>query len=118
VNLCLAYAFVDNPNFVSAGKMHQDFDLENPEDDRLLDALSLLEIHGDEVRQSIADAKSAFSRLFPYFFAKKEQPDTFAALAKHFNPEEDLGLGLRQEGLKIGVEGTIALVAESQQNVD
>jgi hypothetical protein len=27
-------------------------------------------------------------------------------------------LGLRQEGLKIGVEGTIALVAESQQSVD
>jgi hypothetical protein len=45
--------------------MHQDFDLENREDDRLLDALSLLEIHGDEVRQSISDAKSAFSRLFP-----------------------------------------------------
>jgi hypothetical protein len=39
--------------------------------------------------------------LFPYFFAKKEQTDTFAALAKHFIPEEDLGLGLRQEGLKI-----------------
>ncbi|KAK1602575.1 hypothetical protein QYE76_037467 [Lolium multiflorum] len=98
--------------------MDDDFDLENLEDDHLLDALSLLEIHGEKVRQSIAGAKSAFSRLFPYFFAKKEQPDTFAALAKHFIPEENLGLGLRQEGLKIGVEGTLALVAESQQNVD
>ncbi|KAK1603651.1 hypothetical protein QYE76_027324 [Lolium multiflorum] len=100
------------------GRMHQDFELEKPEDDRLLDALSLLEIHGDEVRQSISDAKSAFSRLFSYFFTKKEQPDTFAALTKHFIPEEDLELALQQEGLKIGVEGTIALVAESQQSVD
>jgi hypothetical protein len=80
--------------------------------------LSLLEIHGDEVRQSIADARSGLSRLFPYFFAKKEEPDTFAALTKCFIPKEDIGLGLRQEGLKIGVEGTIALVADSQQNVD
>ncbi|KAK1651087.1 hypothetical protein QYE76_068892 [Lolium multiflorum] len=31
---------------------------------------------------------------------------------------EDLGLKLRQEGLKIGVEGTIALIADSQQDVD
>jgi hypothetical protein len=98
--------------------MLHDFELENPANDRLLDALSLLEIHGDEVRQSICDAKLAFSRLFPYFFAKKEKPETFAALARQFIPEEDLGLGLRQEGLKIGVEGTIALVAESQQSID
>jgi hypothetical protein len=32
--------------------------------------------------------------------------------------QEDLGLGLRQEGLKIGVEGTIALVDDSHRNVD
>ncbi|KAK1604652.1 hypothetical protein QYE76_028325 [Lolium multiflorum] len=99
-------------------KMSQDFELQKPEDDRLLDALSLLEIHGDLVRRSIFDAQAAFSRLFPYFFPKKEQPSTFAALTKCFVPEEDLGLALRQENLKIGVEGTIALVAESQQNVD
>ncbi|KAK1626381.1 hypothetical protein QYE76_000696 [Lolium multiflorum] len=99
-------------------KMSQDFTLENPEDDRLLDALSLLEIHADLVRRSIFDAQAAFSRLFPYFFPKKKEPDTFAALAKSFVPQEDLGLALRQENLKIGVEGTIALVAESQQNVD
>ncbi|KAK1611408.1 hypothetical protein QYE76_035081 [Lolium multiflorum] len=98
-------------------KMSQDFQLEKPEDDRLLDALSLLEIHGDEVRHSTSDAKTAFSRLFPYFFPKKEQPDTFATLIKHFIPEEDLWLTLRQENLKIGVEGTIALVAKSQQNI-
>ncbi|KAK1645827.1 hypothetical protein QYE76_063632 [Lolium multiflorum] len=47
-----------------------------------------------------------------------EQPNTFASLTTHFIPKEDLGLALRQENLKIGVEGTIALVAESQQSVD
>ncbi|KAK1630837.1 hypothetical protein QYE76_005152 [Lolium multiflorum] len=99
-------------------KMSQDFVLEKPEDDRLLDALSLLKIHPDLVRHSIFDAQAAFSRLFPYLFPKKKEPDTFAALAKSFVPQEDLGLALRQESLKIGVEGTIALVAESQQNVD
>ncbi|XP_051199974.1 uncharacterized protein [Lolium perenne] len=99
-------------------KMGQEYQLEKPEDDRLLDALSLLEIYGDEVRQSVSDAKAAFSRLFPYFFPKTNEPNTFAALAKRFNPKEDLGLVLRQENLKIGVEGTIALVAESQQSVD
>ncbi|KAK1646569.1 hypothetical protein QYE76_064374 [Lolium multiflorum] len=97
--------------FVSAGKMSQDFVLEKPEDDRLLDALSLLEIHADLVRRSIFDAQAAFSRLFPYLFPKKKEHDTFAALAKSFFSQEDLGLALRQENLKIGVEGTIALVA-------
>ncbi|KAK1648406.1 hypothetical protein QYE76_066211 [Lolium multiflorum] len=99
-------------------KMSQDFELEKPEDDRLLDALSLLEIHGDEVRRGIFDAKTEFSRIFPYFFPKKEQPNNFVALTKHFLPKEDLGLNLRQENLKIGVEGTITLVAESQKSVD
>jgi hypothetical protein len=42
--------------FVSVGKMSQDFELQKPEDDRLLDALSLREIHGDLVRRSIFDA--------------------------------------------------------------
>jgi hypothetical protein len=74
--------------------MSQEFELEKPDDDRLLDALSLLEIYGDEVRRSISDAKAAFSRLFPYFFPKTEQPNTFAALTKHFLPKEDLGLAL------------------------
>ncbi|KAK1650306.1 hypothetical protein QYE76_068111 [Lolium multiflorum] len=78
-------------------KMSQDFVLEKPEDNSLHDALSFLKIHAD---------------------LKKKEPDTFAALAESFVPKEDLGLALRQENLKIGVEGTIALLAESQQNVD
>ncbi|KAK1615711.1 hypothetical protein QYE76_021228 [Lolium multiflorum] len=58
--------------------------LENPEDDELLDALSLLEIHGTEARNRLAEAEAGLSRLFPYFFKKKEE-----------------GLQLRQEGLKV-----------------
>ncbi|KAK1602589.1 hypothetical protein QYE76_016858 [Lolium multiflorum] len=50
--------------------------------------------------------------------AQTQEPKIFTNLAKHFNSQEDLGLKLRQEGLKIGVEGTIALVADSQQDVD
>ncbi|KAK1626704.1 hypothetical protein QYE76_001019 [Lolium multiflorum] len=99
-------------------RTHQAYEVEDPEGDQLIDALSLLEILGDEAREGLADAEAGLSKLFPYFFPKKEEPDTFTALAKSFNVPEDLGLKLRQEGLKIGVEGTIALIADSQQNVD
>ncbi|KAK1642028.1 hypothetical protein QYE76_059833 [Lolium multiflorum] len=109
---------LESQNRRFARKMSQDFELQEPEGDRLLDAFALLEIHGDLARRRIADARTAFTHLFPYFFPKKKQPDAFFDLAKHFIPEEDLGLAFRQENLKIGIEGTIALVAESQQNVD
>ncbi|KAK1648413.1 hypothetical protein QYE76_066218 [Lolium multiflorum] len=100
------------------GRTHQAYEVEDPEGDQLIDALSLLEIHGDEAREGLADAEAGLSKFFPYFLPKKEEPDTFTALAKSFNVPEDLGLKLRQEGLKIGVEGTIALIANSQQDVD
>ncbi|KAK1650272.1 hypothetical protein QYE76_068077 [Lolium multiflorum] len=99
-------------------RTNQEYELESPEGDQLLDALSLLEIHGDEARDGLSEAKIGLSRLFPYFFKKKEEPATFVALAKCFTSPEDLGLQLRQEGLKVGVEGTMALIAESQQQVD
>ncbi|KAK1610913.1 hypothetical protein QYE76_034586 [Lolium multiflorum] len=99
-------------------RTHQEYELENPEDDELLDALSLLEIHGAEAHNGLDEAEAGLSRLFPYFFHKKERPAVFIDLAKCFNGNEDLGLQLRQEGLKVGVEGTMALVAESQQQVD
>ncbi|KAK1692678.1 hypothetical protein QYE76_009375 [Lolium multiflorum] len=99
-------------------RTHQEYELENPEDDELLDALSLLEIHGTEARNGLDEAEAGLSRLFPYFFHKKEEPAVFIDLAKCFTGNEDLGLQLRQEGLKVGVEGTMALIAESQQQVD
>ncbi|KAK1653068.1 hypothetical protein QYE76_070873 [Lolium multiflorum] len=99
-------------------RTHQEYELENPEDDELLDALSLLEIHSTEARNGLAEAEAGLSRLFPYFFKKKEEPAFLIDLAKCFTSNEDLGLQLRQEGLKVGVEGTMALIAESQQHVD
>ncbi|KAK1618246.1 hypothetical protein QYE76_023763 [Lolium multiflorum] len=108
---------VSRPESEAAGKTNQEYELENPEGDQLLDALSLLEIHG-KARDGLVEAKIGLSRLFPYFFKKKEEPAIFVDLAKCFTSQEEIGLQLRQEGLKVGVEGTIALIAESQQHVD
>ncbi|KAK1697073.1 hypothetical protein QYE76_013770 [Lolium multiflorum] len=101
-----------------AGRTHQEYEVDGPVGDELLDALTLVEIHGDEARDGLENAEAGLLKLFPYFFPKKETPSTFVELAKTFNGPEDLGLKLRQEGLKIGVEGTIALTADSQQDVD
>ncbi|KAK1643684.1 hypothetical protein QYE76_061489 [Lolium multiflorum] len=100
------------------GQTNQEFDLENPADDPLLDALSYLEFHGQEIREGVVNADAGLSKLFPYFFPKKEEPKTFLALANDFNPPEDLGLKMRQENMKVAVENTVALVADSQQTVD
>ncbi|KAK1647607.1 hypothetical protein QYE76_065412 [Lolium multiflorum] len=96
----------------------QEFELENPDDDALLDALSFLEFHGTEAREGMDEAKAGLSKLFPYFFPKKEEPATFLGLAKCFNPPEDLGLKMRHENMKVAVESTVALVADSQQTID
>ncbi|KAK1650691.1 hypothetical protein QYE76_068496 [Lolium multiflorum] len=77
-----------NRRFVS--KTSQEFELEDPDNDPLLDALSFLEFHGTEAREGIDQAKAGLSRLFPYFFPKKEEPATFLALAKCFNPPKIL----------------------------
>ncbi|KAK1631771.1 hypothetical protein QYE76_006086 [Lolium multiflorum] len=86
---------------------NQDFDLENPINDPLLDALSYLELHGSEIREGVANANAGLSALFPYFFPKKEEPPTFLTLAKSFNSSEDLGLKMRQENMKIAVEALL-----------
>ncbi|KAK1699426.1 hypothetical protein QYE76_016123 [Lolium multiflorum] len=95
---------------------NQGFDLKNPVNDPLLDTLSYLELHGSEIREGVSNASAGLSTLFPYFFPKKEEPPTF--LAKSFNSSEDLGLKMRQENMKVVVESTVALVADSQQTVD
>ncbi|KAK1619143.1 hypothetical protein QYE76_024660 [Lolium multiflorum] len=93
----------------------QEFELEEPENDALLDALSFLEFHGSEAREGIDHAKAGLSRLFPYFFPKKEEPATFLKLAECFDPSEDLGLRVRHENMKVAVESTVALVADSSK---
>ncbi|KAK1682603.1 hypothetical protein QYE76_043451 [Lolium multiflorum] len=96
----------------------QEFELEDPDNDVLLDAVSFLEFHGTEAREGMDEARAGLSKLFPYFFPKKEEPATFLGLAKCFNPPEDLGLKMRHENMKIAVESTVALVADSQQTID
>ncbi|KAK1627100.1 hypothetical protein QYE76_001415 [Lolium multiflorum] len=96
----------------------QEFELEDPDNDVLLDAVSFLEFHGSEAREGMDEARAGLSKLFPYFFPKKEEPATFLGLAKCFNPPEDLGLKMRHENMKIAVESTVALVADSQQTID
>jgi hypothetical protein len=54
----------------------------------------------------------------PHFFPTETQPEIFSQLTHHFLVEEDLALAYRQARLKIGVEGTIALVAATGQEVD
>ncbi|KAK1642066.1 hypothetical protein QYE76_059871 [Lolium multiflorum] len=108
-------AFNESRRFVA--RTAQEFQLDEPANDSLLDALSLLEVHGSG-HGGIDQAKAGLSRLFPYFFPKKEEPATFLDLAKCFNPSEDLGLRVRHENMKIAVENTVALVADSQQSID
>ncbi|KAK1677779.1 hypothetical protein QYE76_038627 [Lolium multiflorum] len=103
-----------NRRFVN--KTSQEFELEDPDNDPLLDAVSFLEFHGTEARDGIDEARTGLSRLFPYFFPKKEEPATFLGLAKCFNPPEDLGLKMRHENMKVAVESTVALVADSQHH--
>ncbi|KAK1650901.1 hypothetical protein QYE76_068706 [Lolium multiflorum] len=105
-----------NRRFVN--RTSQEFELENPDNDSLLDAVSFLEFHGTEAREGMDEAKAGLSKLFPYFFPKKEEPATFLGLAKCFNPPEDLGLKMRHENMKVAVESTVALVADSQQTID
>ncbi|KAK1665602.1 hypothetical protein QYE76_053761 [Lolium multiflorum] len=105
-----------NRRFVN--KTSQEFELEDPDNDALHDAVSFLEFHGTEAREGIDEARTGLSRLFPFFFPKKEEPATFLALAKCFNPPEDLGLKMRHENMKVAVESTVALVADSQQTID
>ncbi|KAK1693434.1 hypothetical protein QYE76_010131 [Lolium multiflorum] len=113
-----ARAEADKAKTDAADRTSQEFELEDPDNDPLLDAVSFLEFHGTEAREGIDQAKAGLSRLFPYFFPKKEEPATFLALAKCFNPPEDLGLKMRQENMKVAVENTVALVADSQQTID
>ncbi|KAK1648356.1 hypothetical protein QYE76_066161 [Lolium multiflorum] len=105
-----------NRRFIS--RTAQEYELEDPDNDPLLDAVSFLEFHGTEAREGIDEAKAGLLRLFPYFFPKKEAPATFLNLAKCFNPPEDLGLKMRHENQKVAVESTVALVADSQQTID
>ncbi|KAK1665194.1 hypothetical protein QYE76_053353 [Lolium multiflorum] len=63
-------------------RTHQEYEVDGPVGDELLDALTLVEIHGDEARDGLENAEASLLKLFPYFFPKKETPSTFVELAK------------------------------------
>jgi hypothetical protein len=46
------------------------------------------------------------------------QPQIFSELVRRFLAQEDLVLAYQRENLKVEVEGTIALVTDSRQDVD
>ncbi|KAK1602383.1 hypothetical protein QYE76_018147 [Lolium multiflorum] len=88
------------------------------EEDPLLDTLTVLEMNCTLARDCLKAARIAFERMFPHFIPKTNLPEKFYLLPKHFNGKDDPALAHRQASLKIGVEGTIALVAASGEKVD
>ncbi|KAM0871310.1 hypothetical protein ACQ4PT_039477 [Festuca glaucescens] len=102
----------------STGKMGDQYNLRQELDDRLLDTLDILELNCDLACKCITFARNALKRVFPHFFPKETQPEIFSQLAHHFLAKDDPALAYHQASLKIGVEGTIALVAASGQKID
>jgi hypothetical protein len=98
--------------------MDEEYTLHQESDDRLLYTLAILELNCDLARTNISSARAALKRFFPHFFPKDTQPEIFSELTQRFLAKEDPVLAYRQASLKIGVEGTIALVAASGQEVD
>ena len=88
------------------------------EEDALLDTLSILEINCTLARDCLKAGRFALERIFPHFFPKAALPDKFELLAKSFTDKGDPALAHRQSSLKIGVEGTIALVMASGEKID
>ncbi|KAK1699495.1 hypothetical protein QYE76_016192 [Lolium multiflorum] len=101
---------------LSNQKKWVNFTLHEAEEDRLLDTLSILELHGDLARCvfKLGRVPRASSPVLPQTAGHRN----FSELARRFLPEEDLSLAYRQENLKVGLERTIALVADSHQTVD
>ncbi|KAM0899770.1 hypothetical protein ACQ4PT_021062 [Festuca glaucescens] len=100
-------------------KMGEHYTLNQESDeDHVMDALTILELNCDLARKCLTSAQNALRRIFPHFFPKITQPEIFAQLAQQFLAKDDPALAYRQASFKIGVEGTIALVAASGQKVD
>ncbi|KAM0893482.1 hypothetical protein ACQ4PT_025098 [Festuca glaucescens] len=103
----------------STGKMGEHYTLNQESDEyRVMDTLTILELNCDLARECLTSARNALRRIFPHFFPKIMQPEIFAQLAQQFLAKDDPASAYRQTSLKIGVEGTIALVAASGQKVD
>ncbi|KAK1629569.1 hypothetical protein QYE76_003884 [Lolium multiflorum] len=99
-------------------KMGEQYTSNQESDDRLNDDLETLELNCDLARTNISSTRAALKRVFPHFFPRDTQPEIFSQLTQHFLVKEDPALAYRHASLKIGVEGTIALVAASGQKVE
>jgi hypothetical protein len=88
------------------------------DEDRLLDTLTVLELNCGLARDCLKLARTALERIFPHFFPKAVLPSKFDQLARYFHGQPDPALAHRQASLKIGVEGTVALVAASGEKID
>jgi hypothetical protein len=98
--------------------MGEEYTLQEESDDHLLNTLDILQLNCDLARTNISSARATFKRFFPHFFPKETQPEIFSELAQRFLATENPLLTYRQASVKIGVEGTIALVNTSGQEVD
>jgi hypothetical protein len=61
--------------------MGEQYTLNQESDDRLIDALDILELNCDLARTCISSARAALKRVFPHFFPKDTQPEIFSQLA-------------------------------------
>lgn len=60
--------------------MGEQYTLNQESDDRLNDALEILELNCDLARTNISSARAALKRIFPHFFPKDTQPEIFSQL--------------------------------------
>ncbi|KAK1608940.1 hypothetical protein QYE76_032613 [Lolium multiflorum] len=77
-----------NRRFVN--KTSQEFELEDPDNDALLDAVSFLEFHGTEAREGIDEARY-LSRLFPTSSRRKRSPQLSLVLPSALTLPKILG---------------------------
>ncbi|XP_071681828.1 uncharacterized protein [Lolium perenne] len=102
---------------------NQDFDLENPVNDPLLDALSLLEFHGREIREGVANASATVCATCPSCLAVRANLEFqhvfefLSRLRKEFDPRRAQLLARGRVPLsEVGSSGSSA-VALSDQDI-
>jgi NADH:ubiquinone oxidoreductase subunit B-like Fe-S oxidoreductase len=85
---CVSLSLVlTNSCFSPAGRMGEQYTLNQESDDHLLDALEILELNCDLARTNISSARAALKRIFTHCFPKDTHPEIFSQLTQHF-PEK------------------------------
>jgi hypothetical protein len=113
------HIYIERVPLFSAGKISEMYSRnQDLEEVPLLDTLIVLEMNYSLARDCLKAARIVFEHIFPHFFPKTVLPEKFDLIAKYFTGKDDPALAHRQASLKIGVEGTIALVVASGEKVD